>query len=526
MMSVRCMGLAFGIVLCIGAVASADTDCKKEIAKEIRDQIAKNYQCDVQGIRCIDGHVGRAFSKGGYIDGDRLFELAVPGAPIHVRVFALQDCAADRLAGIKFSSGTVKNLDTLDQKAGSSAGKPATDRTADTAREAGDKVAKAQGEVRQQTDRAKQAKDVASSQLNLWTKQLCGAADGFCENRLDEIKKAFAGETSADQLSALQRTLGQLPPPLQQSEPIKRATDAYKATRDADVAIKDKIRALTHDLGELDVKAPQLWDGLKPKLDDLTKEAEASQWTQVRITLGDIRSELVEAQAAAAKPTSPVWPSSAVVVNGQDFHISVAEDSVVVPDGDDNKFSTLSVTDSIKEGDIDRKLWPDTTLSVKVDHGVYHKEVGVLFAGVYDGNRNFMSTGHSCPDNCSVAFQPMLVGTLFPAGRPNAKDEVFSRQGMVPGIQGGVNLDLTKISKAVSLGLVIEPVTGIAISGGVMLFAQPIAPPAADGSQQTREKLLPYFGVSFTTDLYNSIKGAGGSSNDKGNASEPKPGKT
>jgi hypothetical protein len=494
------------IVLSVGAVARADESCKKAIEDDTRDQIASDYECDVQGIRCIDGHVGRAFVSGTYIPGDQLFVRGVPGAPIHVRVFALQPCAAERLAGIKFSTGTVKNPDTLDQRGN----KPQADHTADTAQKASDKVSKAQEEVRRQTDRAKQAKDSASTQLN--TNQLCSADDAPCASSLDKIKRAFGSESDADQLSPLQRALDQLPPALQQREPIKRASEAYKATQVADIAIKAQVRALTQELGELEQKAPQLWDGLRPKLDALSSEANASRWTEVHGTLGDIRDKL-DGQA---------WPGSVVVVHGHPIEVSVAEDSIPIPEGDDNRFLTVSVGNSSKQGDADRKLWPDTTLSVKVDHGVYHKEVGVMFAGVYNGNRDFTSTG-KCPDSCSIAFQPMLVGTLFPFGRPNAKDEVSSLRGMAPGIQGGVNLDLTKISKAVSLGIVVEPVTGITISGGVMLYAQPVAAPEADGSQKTREKLLPYFGLGFTTDLYDSIKGAAGSSNDKGNAAKEKP---
>jgi hypothetical protein len=518
------MSVAFGIALCISSVATADPAnplCAKEIEKKIRDRIAKDYQCDVQGIRCIDGHVGRAFTSEKYIDGDRLYELGVPGAPIHLRVFALQQCAAERLAGIKFSSGTIKNQDTLNQKADKQ-----TTNAADKVKEASDKVSKTQDEVRQQTDRAKQAKDAANAQLSASVKQPCGPGDKLCP-KFDEIRKLFAGEITTEQLSLLQRSLDQLSPAEQQNEQIKKATDAFKVTKDADAAIKSKIHDLTRDLDDLNAKMPGLSGELTPKVDDLRKEAESSQWTQVRITLGDIQSKLTEAKTVIAeKPTLPEWPSVSLDVDGQARLVSVAEDSVAVPEGDDNKFLTVSVTNSVKDGDADRKLWPDTTLSVKVDRGLYHQEVGILFAGVYNGNREFTSAGHSCPDHCSLALQPMLVGTLFPWGRPNAKEKVSSARGLAPGIQGGINLDVTKASKAISVGLVIEPATGIAISGGVMLYARPIAPPESDGSQKTAEKVLPYFGVSFTSDLYNTIKSAISSSNDKGNASDKKSGKS
>jgi hypothetical protein len=108
----------------------------------------------------------------------------------------------------------------------------------------------------------------------------------------------------------------------------------------------------------------------------------------------------------------------------------------------------------------------------------------------------------------------MVVGNVYPAGRK--KFEPFEGwRGIIPGIQVGVNSDLSKIQNAVSLGIIEEPVSGLAVSAGTMFFARGNAPASANGTQSTEHVFLPYVGVSLNAEFYNSLKAAGSSSPSK-----------
>ena len=132
---------------------------------------------------------------------------------------------------------------------------------------------------------------------------------------------------------------------------------------------------------------------------------------------------------------------------------------------------------------------------LELDHDVYD-----LVDGDIDSDLVLMGVSINAGRKC------------LPGGRP--KFVSVSLEGLIPGIQLGINSDLSKIANAVSLGLIFEPVTGLAISGA-MLIARGNAPAASNGTQSVDHVFLPYVGVSVNTEFYNAVKGAGSATSSK-----------
>jgi len=237
---------------------------------------------------------------------------------------------------------------------------------------------------------------------------------------------------------------------------------------------------------------------------------------------------IVDAFAAGLSTAKPekAQPFSAKI---GDETVRVKEYQVNVPAGDDNKYfivetsSGKSEDNGGKKEDVTREApWPTNVAFVEVDHGRYYWDFGVLFAGVSNGastfNTSSATSGSSSTSSRSTswAFQSMLTGTVYPFGR-----EKFKPVPTCPlrwlGIQAGINSDVTKIQNAVSLGLVIEPVGGLAIAGGAMFYSRATAAAASDGTQATEHVFLPYVGLSLGSEFYNSLKSTGQQGQSKSN---------
>lgn len=377
---------------------------------------------------------------------------------------------------------------------------------------------------------------LATTNLLFDSSSLCvGGTD--CANVARDIRSKTATAAgnvgtihTVESLGALDSLLNdqrRLPKPTKQAleaaTVVKDAREKAKATNDA---IARTVTQLDETLkSTLSKSAPDLLKLVEP---GIQKAASASPEDASK-AVSDAITQIKTFQAAAEGQAAAVaeWP--AFSIEGTNSLISVEEDSVRVPDGDDNRLAYLITTNSTAGVDesgkvLGHRFWPDNTMTIHISHGRYYWDAGVLFAGVYRGTADFStststtstaisSTASSSPTSYSWAFQPMIAGTVYPGGRD--KFVPTSWRCLIPGIQIGVNADLSKIANAVSLGVVEEPVTGLAFSLGGMFFARGNAPAASNGTQSTEHVFLPYIGVSLNAEFYNSIKAVASSSGSK-----------
>ncbi|OJY23925.1 MAG: hypothetical protein BGO98_18525 [Myxococcales bacterium 68-20] len=512
-----------------------DVHCTAGLPSEVREEIAKTYECDLRRIRCIDGQIGRAFTSAGYIDGNKWVQKAVPGSRVSVRAFALHECAAPRLSGISFQSGTIKAVNSFQQTAPA-----ATSGTSASSGKAGaDKAGAAVSDAKQKID-AKQ-KDAGSKITKAITAAnslpglptdvaaLCVRAPaGAQKNSCLRVANAFKGSLSSATPAVQEKPQAALtplvdalsdggpftkleelhpPPGAQNIADIKLLmTEALAAQTQTTADIKDLLTQLRKDVSaDLKAAPSSLLESVLRDIDAVTKDP--GDWSRVNDALKAAKTTITQFSTNAAVESAkekPAWPGS--TLSGR--AVAVREEVLNVPDGNDNAFFTITISNTV--GGVDEngnlkgdRLWPDNTLSVLIDHGRYYWDFGVMFSAVSNGKSNF-DNGSTTPSSHGWAFQPMITGSVYFTGRQ--KFTPWSAWHLIPGLQAGINMDLSKIENAVSLGLIEEPVTGLAISGGAMLYSRPTAPAAANGTQPTEHVILPYVGVTLNTEFYNSVK--------------------
>ena len=489
--------------------------CAAPLDGTVRAAIASAYDCEGRS-RCIDAQVGRPFDAQGYADGK--LPSVSPGSPFHVQAFALQECADLRLKGVGFVTGVVKTQDSNQQGTASTATASATNSAAASAvSSAAQAVSSAQQQVQAATETASGAVSSAVASANAATseepKTLCQGAKGPCKLP-DQVKLAAHAasllQTPQDKWAALKydKLSEQLQDPNLTSERALALRNQYTASQQkidhANSTIKTALTDMDARLkNELQPHAPDLYNKLSPLV---IHAKSATHWSDVESDLSQVASAVTGYQVAKAVPApASTWPYT--VQAG--VPVSVREDSVTVPTGDDTAYFTVTTNDSLagpdKNGNVSgERLWPDDTVAVRVDHGRYYWDFGVLFAGVPNGTSNFSSSTATNPSSYGWAVQSMVVGNVYPAGRQ--KFLPWAPRHLVPGIQAGVNMDLTKIENAVSLGLIEEPITGLAISGGGMFYARGTAPASSNGTQAMEHVVLPYVGITIDAEFYNSIK--------------------
>jgi hypothetical protein len=163
--------------------------------------------------------------------------------------------------------------------------------------------------------------------------------------------------------------------------------------------------------------------------------------------------------------------------------------------------------------------------SVWIDSGQYHIEASVLVPFVYRGRRVATLTPTASGSPLQVGINEdwhvtaAVMVDLFPAGRQKGQVSSFQhcRTGSCVenwlGVQFGTGL--SSIFQEWYLGLVFEPVSGLAIAGGGTLLkgdflGQGIAegmllPSASEFSVKSDYMIRPYFGVAVTSDIFQTL---------------------
>jgi hypothetical protein len=163
--------------------------------------------------------------------------------------------------------------------------------------------------------------------------------------------------------------------------------------------------------------------------------------------------------------------------------------------------------------------------SVWIDSGTYHLEASVLVPFVYRGRRVATLTPTPSGNELQVGIDQdwhitaAVMVDLFPAGRQKGQVSSFQhcRTGSCAenwiGLQVGAGL--SSIFQEWYLGLLFEPVSGLAIAGGAaMLKGDFLGPGLAEGmrlpsatqfSVNSDYMFRPYFGVAVTSDLFQTL---------------------
>ncbi len=509
--------------------ADADDDCSQPLTQVVRDELATRYECGLDGTRCVDGHIGVAFinsnagsnalrpDKTGYIDGNRFYEKATPGSAI-VHVFASADCGEDRLAGLAFATSTVKERDS--NLEGSRSAPPSKDKKESAAdAKAADDVKDAKTKVDKTIADAREKVASTAATLKNDAGALCAMAkvkDG-CEATLTKsVNAVFVTSVSASEatkaIDEARSNLDKLLGPEQATLVGKQLIKLKETYDDSSKAIAKTVDELRTEIRENKDLQPAVASDVKSTLSEASKAIQQNNWEEVQALLREVESEI---------PTpANSWPYT----TAQKVKIAVKTKSHPVPEGDTNRFFTVTVSNltTVPPGaDIAarKQKWPDTTVSVKVDHGRYYWEAGYMFAAIFHGKRVVTSTASACPEACEWAFQSMITGTVF-LGR--AKFAAYDHRNWIPGLQAGFNADISKIADALSLGLVLEPITGLAISGGAMFYSRASGAAREDGTTPMENRFVPYVGLTLNSEFFNTVKGLASSDDKAGNAEKEK----
>ena len=483
-------------------------ECDAGLTLKVRTAIDDAYGCSQRGTRCIDGHTGRTiFDSGKYVTANRATWSAGPGTMVTVVVFALSQCAPERLAGIEFKNGLVKSHDTSKRTALKTAldsGEiDAIKNAADATKDTQDKVKAAVESISKAA--AKVDKSLPASDTR------CTDPDGCSMAR--EGLRGFVSTEREVSTSALDQFLDTA----ERSVAAPDRSGVKVAVQDARTSflaektgIQQTLSTLAFNVTtELQSESPRVLTVVQPRLAVAEAAAATGDITAVQSELDRIKDELQVAKALIAKPNAEPWRG--VTIGGAS--VSMVQTAEPVPTGDDiSRF--VVTTSNVASHSENARIWPSNTLSVKVKHGSYYWDFGVMFAAVSKASSQFAATATSTSEPSSYGWkhQPMLVGSVYPGGRD--KFVPWAGKNLIPGIQAGVNMDVTKIAEAVSLGLILEPVGGLAVSGGAMFFARAKAPASADGKHATEHVLLPYMGITLNAEFYNSIKSVVSSDDD------------
>lgn len=496
--TVAAVATALMSALWSSGASAAGTTCanpSKALDQKDLDAIVTAWGCSV-GRRCIDGHSGRSFigkpgpkdtGKAEYIDGDKFFQRLPAGSPVYVDVFVRKECATDRLENVHFSWTKVVPSDSFRQEREPS--------VAESAKEKGNKL---QATINKGASRIQRAKESAS--------EVDPSTPG-----IDDVKNLL--KDAGDFLTVkpkqatrlLQKAMTSLDRIADQAKSLESNAESPAAVR---IAASQKIRAVERvnrlvetaidDVDAVSTTAAEVAEGTSSN-----KEREPSPKT--------ILTEL-DAEAKTG------WRGTKVEVEGSTTEFAVKEFSGTVPKEDGVGFfdiHTQNAREGEKPSDGNAAVWPTNTLFIKVDHGRYYWDFGLLFTTVFDGGARFRPSTKCTagdPTNCTRDFdngyQLMFSGTIYPVGRRRGDLAVWNDPTrFVPGIQVGLNADVTKIDRAISLGIIEELVDGLGVSAGVMYHTRPLAPPSDNGDQVLEHMFHPYVGVTLNAAFYNTIVG-------------------
>ncbi|HEY6034409.1 MAG TPA: hypothetical protein VIV58_09130 [Kofleriaceae bacterium] len=509
------------------ASARADDVCTKPLSRGVRNRLAKAYSCSARGVRCYDAHNGRAFvgedespaekpvdpEDRGYFGGERYYETLGTGETATIHFFAINACADGQLTNIKLTSSTVKFRDSQTAQSAPAPSNPKAEGAKDVNAKVDETTQKVNAEVAQGKHAFEDAVQTAKS-ANL-AKLCTQAKQATCATVRDDLVRSLQDpklhpdlaskftllDPSSSEVSTLRAT-------------IEKDLDTY---RNSNSNIKAHLESLSTAIDQVHGLDPK---DKKPLTDPLKQAAEQPvQYDQVLKVLASTRQK-AEGLAAAAGAPATTWKAFAVA----DAKISVRTEFAAISTDDDAFSEEIQIKneDTIKTGDATRtqEIWPSTTLTVHIDHGRYYLDYGFMFAAVAGAERIANNGSAACPDQCRWGHQPMFVVNAF-IFHGRTKRAFYDETNWIPGLQIGLNADLSKISDAISAGIVFEPLSGIAISGGVMFKSRvldPRATPAADGSLPMEHRFLPFVGISINSDVYEAIKGMG----DSGKAAAPK----
>lgn len=168
---------------------------------------------------------------------------------------------------------------------------------------------------------------------------------------------------------------------------------------------------------------------------------------------------------------------------------------------------------------------PPKTRVLQVDLGYSYYSVALLVATTFDGNRRVFRDLSAVTDH---AIEPALALNVFPFGRQRGvigflrKCSVLRWQrcaGNMIGFQVATDLDLTSPTEKLYAGVVLEPIAGLALTGGVSLRKVDVVPTAGalpsleamDGSAPTDRRYVArgYLGITITLDLLDTISKVG-----------------
>jgi hypothetical protein len=316
-------------------------------------------------------------------------------------------------------------------------------------------------------------------------------------------EQGAAGETNKENQKTVSETK-------EDAKKTKKDLEARKDKSEIPDILKPKVKELGRKARKIEMFAPENFQRITANISVLE---ESSDPQAVIESLDAVTKELDQV---------PTWPCFDVA----GWCISVVEFDAKVPEGDETEFFTMAAH-NLAGGELrgatggtgytagEPGVWPSNEAYVKVDHGDYYWDVGVMFAGVVNGDVTFATgatgaTGMTNGDATKgVAFQSMVVGNFYPWGRQRHSATARDPKQLF-GFQVGLNSDLTKVGNAVSVGIIFEPVTGFAITGGLMLYQRNTAPAKPDGTQASEHVPLAFFGISIGEGVVGSIKSAAG----------------
>jgi hypothetical protein len=203
-------------------------------------------------------------------------------------------------------------------------------------------------------------------------------------------------------------------------------------------------------------------------------------------------------------------------------YVQVVSKSVQVPT--DARVKALTITTTNQRDDVG-----SGSVEVKVNHGYYYLEAGVLVSFIPGGSRKIVTSplpGAGGQKTITVAedlqVTPAVVLNAFPGGRRRALYSPF--EVLAPrtaldlfGLQGGIGLNFSQ-APTFFFGGVVEPVTGLSLNGGVALVqaqfvpanyaANMLLPQGETLTPDTRYRVRGYFGITATTDVVNLVSNA------------------
>jgi len=292
----------------------------------------------------------------------------------------------------------------------------------------------------------------------------------------------------------------------------KAQNDITSAMKDIDKSPGDSktLDALQKHLDNNALLDPTTREALKKHLDEAVKAGLNNP--------DAAKKELTKAAMLVATLKPPAFRAGHAAVSAKTFLLPIpSDDTIDVVQITVQNLVKRTALNGDAENDASGKQfldqqWPTSEFDVQVDHGRYFFDYGIMFAAIYHGKRVTMDQDSTsladCDRTCKTDVKTMLTLEYFPLGRPRA---VLSElRNLFPGVQFGINADLGNVKDAFSIGLVVEPIGGLAISAGTMLVNRLENPRSAMSDDNKEYRWVPYIGISLSSDIVTTIKKLGG----------------